>query len=175
MLRKLTVTCPKEVGKDYFSFKKQRYENDLNVYVNNAMLFSHLNDAEEFLPLVNEREIELDETKVNTIKFEYNMSFGPDKEKVDVEFTLDKNNRCTTKIHRYNYVPGSINLDEQYLVTFDISGQKTFLDKSYHEGDNADITFESYYTYPLDIKWYSKKPFTDTGSVYWDHIELRIQ
>ena len=175
MPKRIVITCPREINKNYFSFKKQRYENDLNIYVNNAMLFSHLNDAEEFLPLKHSRDLEIDVNKENIIKFEYNISFGPVKEKVDVMFTLKTNGIITTNIHRHNHVEGSENLDEDYLVTFLINEQKTLLNKEYHEGSSKDITFDNYYSYPLHIRWFSKKPFIDTKTIYWDDIELRLE
>ena len=175
MLTKLNINCPKDPDKKYFSFKKQRYQNDLNIYVNDALLCSHINDAEEFLPIGITRNIELDPNKENKIKFEYNISFGPEKEKVDVEFTLKTNSVLHTKIHRYNYVQGSENLDNDYLVTFLVNGSTTLLDKSYHEGPSRDIEFDNYYSYPLHVRWHSRKPFTDTKSVYWDDIEFKLQ
>ena len=58
---------------------------------------------------------------------------------------------------------------------FTINDQITLLGKEYHEGETANITFDNYYTYPLRIKWGSKKSFTDTENVYWDDIELRLE
>jgi hypothetical protein len=175
MPRKITIECPRDKDKNYFSYKKQRYLNDLNIFVNDALLFRHLNDAEEYLPLKHSTDLELDGKGIKQIRFEYNISFGPIKEKVDVTFNLLDKNICETNIHRYNFVEGSENLDDDYLVTFDICGQKTFLDKSYHQGNSNDINFKSYYDYPLSIRWYSRKPFTDSKTVYYDDIICRIE
>jgi len=175
MPRRIKLICPKDPNKHYFSFKNQTYQNDLSVYVNNALLFSHINDAEEYLPIELSQDFNIDESKEYNIRFEYNISFGPEKEKVDVSFKFRTDNICETVIHRYNHVEGSENLDDEYLVTFDICGQKTFLDKSYHTGNSKDIKFNSFYTYPLSVRWTSRKPFTTTKKVYWDDIEFRIE
>lgn len=175
MLKRIIVNCPREIDKRYFSFLKERYENDLNIYLNNDMLFSHINDAEEYLPLKYSKDLEIDVNKENTIKFEYNISFGPIKEKADVMFILKTNGVITTNIHRHNHVEGSENLDDDYLITFLINEQKTLLDKSYHEGPSKDINFDNYYSYPLSVRWFSRKPFTDTKTIYWDDIELRLE
>lgn len=175
MDRRITITCPKETDKEYFSYKKQTYHADISIYINNAMLFSHINDAQEYLPLEYSKEINLNESKDNLIKFEYKLSFGPEKENVDVIYNLKTNGVCETTIHRHNFVEGSQNLDEGYLVTFSINDQKTFLDKKYHEENSKIIRFDSNYSYPLDVRWFSKKPFTDTSKVYWDDIRFRIE
>lgn len=174
MYKKLKIIFPKDPDKNYFSFKKQRYVNDLNIFINDALLCSHINDAEEYLPMEIDKEIDLDESVENSIKFQYNMSFGPHKEKVDVTFNLKTNGVCTTTIYRYNYVKGAEVLDDDYLVTFLVNDCKTLLDKSYHEGDTKDIVFDNYYSYPLKVRWFSYKPFTDTKSIYWDDIEFRL-
>ena len=91
MDRRITITCPKETDKEYFSYKKQTYHADISIYINNATLFSHINDAQEYLPLEYSKEINLNESKDNLIKFEYKLSFGPEKENVDVIYNLKTN------------------------------------------------------------------------------------
>mgnify|MGYP001227625985 CR=1 FL=1 len=175
MPKRIRVICPKEVNKKYFSFEKQKYKNDLSIYVNDAIVFSHINDAEECLPITLEEPISLDENKEHTIKCVYDVLFDTVNEKVDIIFKLKTNGVLETSIHRHNFVEGSETLDSDFLITFVINDQKTLLGKEYHEGNTANITFDNYYTYPLKIKWGSKKSFTDTENVYWDDIELRLE
>ena len=174
MSKELVINFPKEFNKEYFSYKKQRYVNDLSVYINNAMLISHLNDAQEYLPMSCSKPIELDTTKENIIKFAYRMLFGTDKEDVDVIFKLQTDGVCETTIHRHNYVTGSELLEDDYLVTFLINDQMTQMDKSWYEGTTKDIVFNSNYSYPLSVRWFSYKPFIG-GSKYWDDIDFTIR
>lgn len=175
MPKRMTITCPKDNDKRYFSYKRQTYHADINVYINDALLLSHINDAEEYLPLEYVKDLYIDDTRDNSIKFEYNLSFGPVTEKVDVIHDLKTNNVCSTTIHRHNFVEGSENLTDDYLVTFSINNQKTFLNKDWYEEDTKVIKFDSHYTYPLDIRWFSKKPFVNSSDVYWDDIQFRME
>ena len=174
MPSELKINFPRALDKEYFSFEKQRYVNDLSIYINDAMLVSHINDAQEYLPITITKPIDLDTTKENVIKFAYRIKFGPDKEDVDVIFKLQTNGVCETTIHRHNYVPGSELLEDAYLVTFLINNYMTQLDKSWYEGEVKDIVFESNYSYPLTVRWFSYKPFIG-GSEYWDDIDFTIR
>jgi len=175
MPKRIRVTCPKEAGKKYFSFKKQKYKSNINIFVNDAIVFSNINDAEEHLPIIREEPISLDENKEHTIKCVYDVLFDTVSEKVDIIFKLKTDGVLETSIIRHNFVEGSETLDGDFLITFTINDQITLLGKEYHEGETANITFDNYYTYPLRIKWGSKKSFTDTENVYWDDIELRLE
>ena len=74
MPKRITVTCPKQEDRRYFSEKIHRYSNRLNVYYNEKMLIPNINDAEEYLPLMFERFIEYDKNAINRFRFEYNIS-----------------------------------------------------------------------------------------------------
>ena len=174
MPKRIRVNFPKESNKKYFSFKNENYKNDINVYVNDTIIFPHINDAEEFLPISLDDVLNLDENKENIVKFAYEVSFGTVNEKVDLIFKLKTNGVCETNICRYNFVEGSEKLTDDFLITFVVNDQITLIGKEYHEGNTANITFDNYYTYPLKINWSSKIPFTDTTN-YWDETELRLE
>lgn len=175
MPKRVTITCPKTPNRRYFSEKIHRYSNRLNVYYNDRMLFPGINDAEEYLPIVLSQAVEYDESTKNTFRFEYNIKIDTAEEYADIIFQLEPEGKVTTYIIRKNYVEGSELLDENYRVDFTINNETVTLDREYHQGNSHQMRFEHTYTYPLDIKWMSRKSFQGSDRVTYDEIEFRIE
>ena len=175
MPKRITVTCPKQEDRRYFSEKIHRYSNRLNVYYNEKMLIPNINDAEEYLPLMFERFIEYDKNAINRFRFEYNIQIDTAKEYADVLLQLQPDSKCKIFIARKNYVEGSELLDSNYKVDFSVNGEVKTFDKGYHEGNTNQILFEyDYdYAYPLEIKRESRKSFYNDKITY-DEIGFRL-
>lgn len=174
MPKRITITCPKQSDRRYFSEKIHRYSNRLNIYYNDRMLFPGVNDAEEYLPIVLSQNVDYDESITNSFRFEYNIKIDTAEEYADVLFQLTPEGKITTYVIRKNYVEGSELLDENYKIRFEINGETVTLDKQYHRGNSHQIRFEHTYNYPLDIKWSSRKSFQGSDKVTYDEIEFRI-
>jgi hypothetical protein len=175
MPKRVTITCPKRPDRRYFSEKIHRYSNRLNVYYNDRMLFPNINDAEEYLPQTFSSVIEYDEHTINRFRFEYNIKIDTAEEYADVLMHLEPQGKCRTHIIRKNYVDGSEMLDENYKIEFSINGDVKTLDKEYHKGQTQQITFESVYDHPLEVKWESRKSFMGSDKITHDEIEFRLE
>ena len=137
------------------------------------MLFPNINDAEEYLPLSFESIINYDTAVVNRFRFEYNIKIDTAEEYADVIVQLQPDEKCKIFVVRKNYVEGSELLDEHYRVDFDVNGKVKTFDNDYHKGRTNQISLEYDYTYPLDIKWESRKSFYNDKITY-DEIGLKL-
>jgi len=175
MNKMLTVLCPREEGKRYFSYKDHGYSNKLNIFVNDESVFENINDAEEKLPIFLEKEINFDIEQCE-LKFSYNIEFEKyGEEKVDVIF-LFKDGKCYTHIDRKNYVDQSDQLDD-YEVTFEVNDHIEKFGKEYHIGDTKEIKFEHEMSIanPIKIRWWSRKSFLGGSLVTYDDIIVELR
>lgn len=170
MYSKIIVNFPKEEGKKYFSREHQNYENNLSISINDDVIFSGVNDAEEYLPITLEKNYNFNNS-TNTIIFFYDITFHPDIKEYGKIILNISEKRCSICIVRDNFVQGSENLDN-YIVTIDINGQKHFLDKEWHCGDSNQILFNGPAGVPCVISWSSKKSFVNGKHIYYDDTEV---
>lgn len=181
--RTITVICPKEQEKSYFSFKKHHYSNHLNIYLNNNLLFEGINDAEENLPITLKKNIDINYNTVNVLKFNYNINFkDPSKELVDVLYKFepinDQYHSIKTEINRHNYVLGSEQLDDNYEVTININEHTHIFGKNYHQGETKNINFFDKINLQqqgLTISLDSKKTFQNNTETTFDQIRLELR
>jgi len=181
--RTITVICPKEQGKKYFSSKEHHYSNNLNIYLNDNLLFENINDAEENLPITLKKDIEIDYNTVNILKFNYNIKFKyPSKELVDVVYKFEpidnQYHSIKTEINRHNYVLGSEQLDDRYKVTFNINEHTHTFGKNYHQGETKNINFFDKINLQQQgilISIESKKTFENTKNIIFDQIRLELR
>jgi hypothetical protein len=181
--RTITVICPKEQEKSYFSFKKHHYSNHLNIYLNNNLLFEGINDAEENLPITLKKNIDIDYNTVNILKFNYNINFkNSSKELVDVEYKFEpidnQYHYIKTEINRHNYVLGSEQLDDDYKVTININEHTHIFGKNYHQGETKNINFFDKINLQqqgLTISLDSKKTFQNNTETTFDQIRLELR
>jgi hypothetical protein len=181
--RTITVICPKEQGKKYFSFKEHHYSNNLNIYLNDNLLFENINDAEENLPITLKKNINIDYNIVNLLKFNYNINFKNSiKELVDVVYKFEPTDNqyhfIKTEINRHNYVLGSEHLDDSYEVTFNINEHTHTFGKNYHQGETKNINFFDKINLQqqgLLISIDSKKTFQNTKDTTFDQIRLELR
>jgi hypothetical protein len=179
----ITVICPKEHNKKYFSFKENDYSNYLNIYFNNNLIFEGINDAEENLPIELKSNIDIQYDIKNVLKFKYNITFDNSiKELIDFVFTIipinDIKHNIQAEIYRHNFVKNSEFLSDEYKVTLNINEHEFILDKNYHHGENKLIIFNcniDLINQGLNIFLSSKKVFNnDKKNVTYDQIELKI-
>lgn len=178
MNKTFVLRCPKEKGKRYFSLTDHQYKNNLTVMVNDIVVFENIDDAEEKLPIVLSDQVLFDPNSVNTISLIYNISFGDIKEKTDVDFVFDSNSSiCTTKFRRKNFVKGSEKLSDQYQVKLKVNDQTHTLDKSFHQGETANISVQNFVDMdlPITVSLESKKQFEDSNDITYDQLEFEIQ
>lgn len=181
--RTITVICPKEQGKKYFSFKEHHYSNCLNIYLNDNLLFEGINDAEENLPITLKKNINVNYMDVNVLKFNYNINFkNSSKEFVDVVYQFEpidnQFHSIKTEIYRHNYVLGSEQLDDNYVVTFNINEHTHTFGKNYHQGDTKNINFFDKINLNqqgLLISVDSKKTFQNVTDTTFDQIRLELR
>jgi hypothetical protein len=177
MNRLLILNCPKQEDKRYFSFAEHQYQNNLTVLFNNNALFENIDDAEENLPIVMRHQISFDMHATNTICLIYDIKFGKQREKTDVDFLFDPiNSICTINLERKNYVIGSEKLTGDYKITLSINNQKYFLDKDFHKGDLKKLSLQTYVDIklPIYIELESKKVFEHSDKITYDQIVLKI-
>jgi hypothetical protein len=172
------LTCPKQEDKRYFSFAEHQYQNNLTVLFNNNTLFENINDAEENLPIAMSHQIFFDMRAINTISLIYDIKFGEQTEKTNVDFLFDPiSSICSVSLERKNYVIGSEKLTDDYKITLSINNQKYFFDKDFHKEDVKKISLQTYINLelPVDIKLESKKVFEHSNKITYDQIELEIR
>jgi hypothetical protein len=168
MHRRLTISFPKDLDRKYFSKEHQGYANNLCVLVDNKLLFSNIDDAEENLPLTYQADIDL----YKTIEITYDIMFG-DGTKESASITFEFSDQCHVHVHRPNYLKGSDNLD-QYDVTFDINGNIYQIGPEYHQGDSKTLDMQGTLTLPFRARWSTKKSFIGGRYVYWDDTILEL-
>src|SRR6056300_143408 len=173
-----TLRCPKEDNKQYFSFKKHQYKNNLTVMINDAVVFENIDDAEENLPLLMTDQILFDSDSVNVVNLIYDISFGDIKEKTEVDFVFDSNSSiCTTTFNRKNFVEGSEKLTDNYDVTLTVNDQTHKLYKTFHQGETKKVSVRNFVDMdlPITVALESKKQFTDSVDVTYDQLIFEIQ
>ena len=175
-MRKIfSVICPKEEDKRYFSKAKHKYSNNINVYVNGALKFENINDAEENLPCNKQGVIDLLDDLPSTILLDYDITMDKTKEKCSVEFVLNPMvDMIHTTIKRDNFLEGSENLSDEYQVQLQVNDHVYNIGKEYHEGDtklikcNHNVDLNDI----INIKLESKKVFKNSKEVTYDQIEV---
>jgi hypothetical protein len=181
--RTITVTCPKEQEKKYFSFKEHHYFNHLNIYLNDNLLFEGINDAEENLPIELKTNVDLKYDVKNVLKFNYNITFKNISvtELVDLFFTIipidNIKHNIQTEIYRHNFVKNSEFLSDEYKITLNINEHEFILGKNYHQGENKYIMFKcdiDLINQGLNIFLSSKKVFNNDKNITYDQIELKL-
>lgn len=168
MHRRLKISFPKESDRKYFSKEHQGYTNNLCVLVDDKLLFSNIDDAEENLPLIYQADIDLSKT----IEIRYNIVFG-DGTKESAKITFEFLDRCYVHVYRPNYLIGSHKLD-QYNVTFDVNGTIYQIGPEYHQGDSKTLNMQGTFTLPFKARWSTKKSFIGGQYVYWDDTILEL-
>lgn len=169
MFTKLKIFFPKETDRKYFSKEHQGYSNNLSILIDNSLLFSNIDDAEENLPLEYRADIDLQKT----LEFRYDIIFG-DGTKESAQITFMFSNDCQVTIHRPNYLIGSEKLDV-YDVKFNLNGTMYHIGSEYHQDDSKTLNLQGALSNPFQARWSTRKSFVGSQHIYWDDVVLELE
>ena len=168
------MICPREENKRYFSWTDQRYKNDLTVRFNGTVLFEHINDCEENLPMLLEQPItwQLDH---NRIEFRYDITvYDTVKESAFVTLDFD-GEHGTLNVFRPALVAGAENI--KFTALFSMNHQQLLLGDEYHQDDEKSIVmdFAVDTTQSFVARWTCSKVSRHGGTVYSDDLIMELK
>jgi hypothetical protein len=181
MKKKLTICFPKESKKRYLSLETHNYSSLINIYFNNNIVCSNINDCEENLPMAYQYQIDFDPHKINTIMIQYNIQIGKVQEDASIQYQI-RSISCgscnvTAQLLRNNFVISPELLSPEYVITSKINDHQININgKSWFTGNSTQQTFDTNIDIaePLILETISKKIFVSSNQVYYDHIQLSL-
>jgi len=179
MLKTLKITCPREKNKTYMSFASHQYVNKLDIYHNSMKIFTDINDAEENLPIIQEKNIDIALDSLNTFEFRYLIRFDGVEENCKILWQIKPINYLSEshlQLIRYHAVKGAEKISDDFCCNIKINQHCYTVGKEYHLGEQKFLYFKDM----IDTNGYcflsleTKKVFKDCVPVTYDQLLFEI-